>query len=125
MGLKVNLRKTKVMVSGGITTNDGTSKSNVDPCGVCSLRVKAISSVEKANLFCDFLCTVLDKPAPPSLQKVITHNSSPWFESIRDELFIAKRERRQAEEMEEHKVNYFQGLVQTGKAQGFKTCAHS
>ena len=25
--------------------------------------------------------------------------------------------------MEEHKVNYFQGLVQTGKAQGFKTCA--
>ena len=22
--------------------------------------------------------------------------------------------------MEEHKVNYFQGLVQTGKAQGFK-----
>ena len=28
---------------------------------------------------------------------VITHSSSPWFESIRDELFIAKRERRQAE----------------------------
>ena len=27
--------------------------------------------------------------------------------------------------MEEHKVNYFQGLVQTGKAEGFKTCAHS
>ena len=27
----------------------------------------------------------------------IPHNSSPWFESIRDELFIAKRERRQAE----------------------------
>ena len=26
--------------------------------------------------------------------------------------------------MEEHKVNYFQGLVHTGKAQGFKTCAH-
>ena len=24
------------------------------------------------------------------------------------------------EEIEEHKVNYFQGLVQTGKAQGFK-----
>ena len=33
----------------------------------------------------------------PSLRKVITHNSSPWFESIRDELSIAKRERRQAE----------------------------
>ena len=29
------------------------------------------------------------------------------------------------EEMEEHKVNYFEGLVQTDKAQGFKTCAHS
>ena len=29
------------------------------------------------------------------------------------------------EEMEEHKVNYFQGLVRTGKAQGLKTCAHS
>ena len=35
--------------------------------------------------------------APPSLRKVITHSSSPWFESIKDELFIAKRERRQAE----------------------------
>ena len=29
------------------------------------------------------------------------------------------------EEMEEHKVNYFEGLVQAGKAQGLKTCAHS
>ena len=28
------------MVSGGIT-KDGMSKSKVDPCGVCSLRVKA------------------------------------------------------------------------------------
>ena len=27
----------------------------------------------------------------------MTHNTSPWIESIRDELFIAKRERRQAE----------------------------
>ena len=41
--------------------------------------------------------TVLDKHAPPSLRKVIAYNSSPWFESIRDELYIAKRERRQAE----------------------------
>ena len=41
--------------------------------------------------------TVLDKHALPSLRKVITHSSSPWFESIRDEPFIAKRERRQAE----------------------------
>ena len=59
--------------------------------------VSQFSSVEKANQFCDFLRTVLDKHAPPSLQKIITHNSSPWFESIRDELFIAKRERHQAE----------------------------
>ena len=49
------------------------------------------------NQYCDSLCTVLDKHAPPSLQKVINHNSSPWFESMRYELFIAKRERRQAE----------------------------
>ena len=41
--------------------------------------------------------TVLEKHAPPSMRKVVTHSSSPWFESIRDELFIAKRERRQAE----------------------------
>ena len=59
--------------------------------------VSEFSSVEKANQFCDYLRTVLDKHAPPSLQKVITHSSSPWFESIRDELFIAKRERRQTE----------------------------
>ena len=41
-GLKINLGKTKVMVCGGITQN-GLSKSKVDPCGVCSLRVKANS----------------------------------------------------------------------------------
>ena len=59
--------------------------------------VSEYSSVEKASKFCDFLRTVQDMHSPPSLQKVIAHNSSPWFESIRDELFIAKRERRQAE----------------------------
>ena len=42
------------------------------------------------------LRTVLDKHSPPSLREVIIH-FSPCFESIRDELFIAKRERRQAE----------------------------
>ena len=46
--------------------------------------VSEFSSVENANQFCDFLRTVLDKHAPPSLRKVITHSSSPWFESIRD-----------------------------------------
>ena len=39
MSLKVNLGKVKVMVSCGIT-KEGLSKSIVDPCGVCSLRVK-------------------------------------------------------------------------------------
>ena len=48
--------------------------------------VSEFSSVENANQFCDFLRTVLDKHAPPSLRKVITHSSSPWFESIRDEI---------------------------------------
>ena len=41
-GLKVNLGKFMVMVSGRIT-KDGMSKSKVDPCRVCSLRVKANS----------------------------------------------------------------------------------
>ena len=43
------------------------------------------------------LRTVLDKHAPPSLRKVINHNSSPWCESIRVELFNVRRDRRQAE----------------------------
>ena len=59
--------------------------------------VSVFSSVENANHFCDSLRTVLDMHAPPSLRKVITHSSSPWFESIRDELFKAKGEMRQAE----------------------------
>ena len=39
--------------------------------------VSEFSSVEKANQFCDYLRTVLDKHTPPSLRKVITHNSCP------------------------------------------------
>ena len=42
------------------------------------------------------LRNVLNKHSPTSLRKVINHKSSPWFESIRDELFIAKREKHQA-----------------------------
>ena len=73
--------------------------ANIDrPSFIAELSsVSEFSSVENANQFCDFLRTVLDKHAPPSLRKVITHSSSPWFESIRIELFIAKRERCQAE----------------------------
>ena len=59
--------------------------------------VSESSSVEKANQYCDFLRTVLDKHSTPSLRKVIIHYSSPSFVPIRDEIFIAKRERRQAE----------------------------
>ena len=40
-GLKFDLWKTKVMNSGSI--KDGLSKSNGDPCEVCSLVVKASS----------------------------------------------------------------------------------
>ena len=58
--------------------------------------VSEFSSVENAYQYCDFLCTVLDKHAPPSLRKVITHSSS-MVESIRYELLIAKRERCQVE----------------------------
>ena len=42
--LVVNLGKTKVMVYSGIT-KDVMSKSKVDPCGVCSMRVKANSAL--------------------------------------------------------------------------------
>ena len=42
IGLKVSLGKTKLMVSSSIT-KDGLSKSRVDPCGVCCLRVKTKS----------------------------------------------------------------------------------
>ena len=38
-GLEVDLGKTKVMVCSGITQN-GMSKSRINACGVCSLRVK-------------------------------------------------------------------------------------
>ena len=41
-GLKVNLGRTKVLISGSIT-KDCLCKIQVDPCGLCSLRVKASS----------------------------------------------------------------------------------
>ena len=78
--------------------------------------VSEFSSVENANLFCDFLRTILDKHASPSLRKVITHNSSPWFESIRDDLFIAKRERRKAErKLRNTKLTNFKDLYRQAK----------
>ena len=38
-GSKVDLQKTKVMISGGITKIDFLSMSKVYPCGICSWRV--------------------------------------------------------------------------------------
>ena len=40
--LRIKLWKTKLLVSGGIK-RDSLSKSNVDPCGVSNLKVKANS----------------------------------------------------------------------------------
>ena len=46
----------------------------------------------------------------------MTHNSSPWFESIRDELSIAKRERRQAErKWRDTKLTIFKDLYRQAK----------
>ena len=92
--------------------------ANIDrPSFIAELSsVSEFSSVAKANQFSDFLRTVLDKHAPPSLRKVITHNSYPWFESIRDERFIAKRERRQAErKWRNTKLTIFKDLYKLAK----------
>ena len=70
--------------------------ANIDrPSYIAELSgVSEYSTIEKANQYCDFLRTVLDKHAPPYLRKVVNHNSSPWFESIRYELLIAKTSNR-------------------------------
>ena len=49
--------------------------ANIDrPSFIAELSsVSEFSSGEKANQFCDFLRTVLDKHAPPSLRNVVTH----------------------------------------------------
>ena len=92
--------------------------ANIDrPSFIAELSsVSEFSSVENANQFCDFLHTVLDKHAPPSLRKVINHNSTPCFESIRDDLFIANRERRQAERKWRYtKLTIFKDLYRQAK----------
>ena len=99
--------------------------ANIDrPSFIAELSgVSEFSSVEKANQFCDFLRTVLDKLAPPSLQKVITHNSSPLIESIRDELFIDKKERRQAEtKWRNTKLTIFKDLYRQAKHKVSNMC---
>ena len=75
-----------------------------------------VSLVENANQYCDFLHTELDKHAPNSLRKDINYNSSPWFASIKDELFIDMRERRQAErKWMNTKLNIFKDLHRQAK----------
>ena len=51
--------------------------------------------METAILFCEFACTTQDKHATIAMHRVGNRNFSPWFESIRDDLSKAKRERRQ------------------------------
>ena len=92
--------------------------ANIDrPSFIAELsNVSEFLSVVNTNQNCDFLRTVLDKHAPPSLQNVINHNSSPWFESIRDELSMAKRERRQAErKWRNTKLTIFKDLYRKAK----------
>ena len=92
--------------------------ANIDrPSFIAELSsVSEFSSVEKANQFCDFLHTVLNKHAPPSPRKAITHNSAPWFESIRDELPMAKGERRLAErKWRNTKLNIFKDIFRTDR----------
>ena len=51
MGLKVNLGNTKVIVSRSIT-KDVMSKSKVDPCRVCSMRVMCVQCGKWINGRC-------------------------------------------------------------------------
>ena len=73
--------------------------ANIDhPSFIAELSsVSEFTSVEKASQYCDSLPSVLDRHAAPFLLKDINHNSSQWFESISDEIFMAKREIHQAE----------------------------
>ena len=92
--------------------------ANIDrPSFIAELSsVSEFSSVENANQFCDFLRTVIDKHSHLSLRKVITHNSSIWLESIRDDLFIAKRKRHQAErKWRNTKLTIFKDLYRQAK----------
>ena len=58
MGLKVNLGKTRMMVSG-VITKGGLSKSKVDPCGVYILRVK-LNSFYVYNMVSGSMADVLE-----------------------------------------------------------------
>ena len=50
----------------------------------------------KFRRICVTVLTAQDKQSPPSLRKAKNHNTTPWYESIRNEPLMANRERRQA-----------------------------
>ena len=92
--------------------------ANIDrPSFIAELSsISEFASVENAIQFSDFLRTGMDKHAPPSLRKVITHNSSPWLESIRDERYIALSERRRPErKWRNTKLTIFMDLYRQAK----------
>ena len=91
--------------------------SNDRPSFIAELSsASEFSSVEKANQYCDFLRTLQDMHAPPSLRNDIAHNSSLRFQSIRVELFIVKKERRHAErKLRNPKVTIFKDLYGQAK----------
>ena len=70
-----------------------------------------LCSLKNLLFYYDFIMTLLYY-----YYDVMTHNSSPWFESISDELFIAKRERRQAErKWRNTKLTIFKDLYRQAK----------
>ena len=75
--------------------------------------VSEFSSVEKANQYSDFLRSVLDKHAPSFLRKVINNNSSPWFETIRDELL--KLREKDVKQWRNIKLTIFNDLYRQAK----------
>ena len=78
--------------------------------------VSKFLSAEKANHYSDILRTVLEKHAPTFRRKCKNHISSLWFESIRDGLFMAKRERRQRErKLKNTKLTIFKDLYRQAK----------
>ena len=65
-GWKVNVLKTKVMVSGGCMP-----KNTVDPCGVCILRVK-VTQFHMCSVASESMVDVLKrKSQPQSVQQIL------------------------------------------------------
>ena len=81
-GLKVNLGKTKLMVSGSIT-KDGMSRSKFAPCGVCSLKAKENSTLcQQCGKCIHGRCAGANRETPVSkksyVQKMLREYWSQW-----------------------------------------------